>query len=179
MPTLIAFFCLMLLVSPAKALDATPSDEAEIRLMLHRFGTAIVSRDHAGFTGLALSDAITFASAVDSTIRSRMRARRPDAKGYEIGSWPAFVDFVATSPVAVEERFSNIAIQSDGTVASLWFDYVFLEGGIESNRGHESWGLLKTSEGWKIASVIWSISDPMSSGSTEGPRTDRPRPNSP
>jgi hypothetical protein len=159
MPRSLVLLWLLLFATPIHGFAATVSDEAAIRLVLGRFGAAIISRNRGAFADLALSDTISFASAVDSAVLARIRGRRPGATRYEIGSWLAFVDFIAASPVALEERFSNIVVRNDGTVASLWFDYAFVEHGAVSNQGHETWSLLNTAGGWKIASVTWSVSD--------------------
>jgi hypothetical protein len=34
--------------------------------------------------------------------------------------------------------------------------YTFMEGSYRANWGKESWQLVRTENGWKIASVIWS-----------------------
>ena len=48
-------------------------------------------------------------------------------------------------------------IETDGDVASVWFDYAFLADGRETNRGKEAWQLVNTGEGWKIVAVVWSM----------------------
>jgi hypothetical protein len=114
MPRSSVLLWLLLFTTLTHGFAATLSDDDAIRLVLGRFGAAIISRNRGAFADLALSDTIIFASAVDSSVLARLRGRRPGATGYEIGSLLAFV---AASPVAMEERFSNIAIRHDGTVA--------------------------------------------------------------
>ncbi len=48
-------------------------------------------------------------------------------------------------------------IDTDGDLASVLFDYAFLSNGKETNHGKEAWHLLRTQDGWKIASVVWSV----------------------
>jgi len=144
---------------PASA-PLSASDDRAVREVLDAFAAAIVAKDRSAFARLVLTNPITFASALDARTLADVRRRRADAVGFEIGSWSAFVEFVATSPDRLEERFSNVVIQGDGTIATLYFDYAFVENGLVTNDGHESWGLLKTGDGWKIASVIWSVSTP-------------------
>jgi hypothetical protein len=64
---------------------------------------------------------------------------------------------IASSNARQEERFSNIRIDTDGTVASVYFDYTYNVDGKKSNWGHETWGLAKSAGAWKISSMIWSI----------------------
>ncbi len=47
-------------------------------------------------------------------------------------------------------------IDTDGTAASVAFDFQFLRNREVRNEGREYWLLVKTEAGWKIASVVWS-----------------------
>lgn len=55
-----------------------------------------------------------------------------------------------------EEKFGNIRIINDDVIASVTFDYSFLEENTVTNRGSESWHLIKAEGKWKIVSVIYS-----------------------
>ena len=46
------------------------------------------------------------------------------------------------TPESREEEFANVKIDTDGEVASVSFDYVFLANGIKSNWGKELWQLV-------------------------------------
>jgi hypothetical protein len=67
------------------------------------------------------------------------------------------VDFVGASHQRLEEIFSNLRIDTDGAVASVYFNYVFLSGDKEKNRGSETWQLVNTGDGWKISALSYSI----------------------
>ena len=54
--------------------------------------------------------------------------------------------------------FENIKIQQDGDVASAYLDYSLLVKGSKANWGKKSLLLVKAKNGWKINSVIFSIS---------------------
>ena len=45
----------------------------------------------------------------------------------------------------------------DGHLAYMSFDYVAINGGAMPNWGREYWALVKTSKGWKISSVTWTM----------------------
>ena len=66
-------------------------------------------------------------------------------------------DSFMKNPARVEETFDNVRIDSDGDVAQVWFDYSFNEAGYKANWGKESWHMVRTGDGWKINSVIWSM----------------------
>ena len=48
-------------------------------------------------------------------------------------------------------------IDTDGEVASVSFDYVYLSNDKISNSGREKWLLVRTEDGWKIISVVYTI----------------------
>ena len=56
----------------------------------------------------------------------------------------------------IDEAISNLRIDSDGDVGQVWFDYNFVRGGYRENWGKESWQMVRTNDGWRIAGVVWS-----------------------
>jgi hypothetical protein len=57
-----------------------------------------------------------------------------------------------TSAKATAEKMSNLRIHTDGTVASLEYDYEIPQG-----YGHTFWTLVDTKDAWKITSIVYSI----------------------
>lgn len=51
-------------------------------------------------------------------------------------------------------------ILTDGTIASVYFNFVFLIDGKPENQGSETWQLVKTGDGWKIAAITTYSSNP-------------------
>ena len=94
---------------------------------------------------------------------ARINADKPDPKMpdlkklYATGNPGKFIDGIVKNPARVEETFDNVRIDSDGDVAQVWFDYSFNEAGYKANWGKESWHMVRTGDGWKINSVIWSM----------------------
>ena len=83
----------------------------------------------------------------------RRRVRPCQSK---VGSYKGFAKLVSTSKANFNPTHSNIQIHSDGTIASVYFDFVFLIDGKEQNRGSESWQLVKGTDGWRIAAITYS-----------------------
>ncbi|MBN8816790.1 MAG: nuclear transport factor 2 family protein [Sphingomonas sp.] len=135
-------------------------DLAGIRGVIDTFRVAIIAKDKAALERLPATDTISFIASIDPPTLARLRQRRPDAKRIFPSSYAEFVKGVVTDPTRQEEKFSNIRIHSDWAVATVWFDYSFLENGKVSNWGHESWGLVRTDDGWRISSIIYSIALP-------------------
>jgi hypothetical protein len=59
------------------------------------------------------------------------------------------------------EELSNIIVNTDGNIASVYFNYVYYVGDRKNNWGEESWQLVQTMSGWKISSVIYSVTNPV------------------
>lgn len=55
-----------------------------------------------------------------------------------------------------KEKFENIRIINDDVVASITFNYSFLEKNTVNNWGIEYWHLIKAEGKWEIVSVIYS-----------------------
>ena len=85
----------------------------------------------------------------------------PDAMLYSIGRdgaasglpFEKFVEHLGSSKDAWLERTWNPKVLEHGTVAVVWADYDFHLNGKFSHCGVDSFNLLKTPGGWKIASV--------------------------
>ena len=78
-----------------------------------------------------------------------------------------FIDGIVRSESSSEETFSDLRIDSDGDMATVAFDYRFLSGGRLTNWGRESWLMVRTEAGWRIASVAYSVTLPKKSPAPE------------
>ena len=135
-------------------------DDAAIRAVIEAFRIGIIARDKVALNRLPVSPGITFIASIDPETLTRVRTRRADAKRLVPGTYPAFVDDIVSSKTRSEETFNDIEIQSDGSVATVYFSYKFKEDDVVTNWGHESWGLVATDDGWKISSINYSLTFP-------------------
>lgn len=131
----------------------------QIEQVIETFRTSIINKDKAKLDALPLNDDITFSGALSDETVAAIHAKRPDLATDNVMpmKYKAFANSVATSSHHQEETFSNIRIDTDGTVASVCFDYTYNVDGKKSNWGREMWGLVKSGNGWKISSIIWSV----------------------
>ena len=168
----LAFAALLVFSSslqPALAAHNEPKDVAAIREVVEAFRTSIVKKDKATFVGLFYSDKpehVTW-QFVDDDIRvARFGKFAPEArKALRVpeSNYLTFIDGITKAGAKPsEEPFRDIAIDTDGEIASVNFDYSFLFDGEETNWGREMWHLVRTEDGWKIISVIFSQRDPVS-----------------
>lgn len=151
---------------PAMAARNDDRDVAAIRQVVEAFRTSILQKDKARFTALFFSDdpqRVTWQFVNDDARLARLRGVKPDAKKARYlpqSNYLSFIDSIVTSAQASEEVFSDLRIDTDGEVASVGFDYAYLEDGRQTNRGRELWQLVRTEDGWKIISVVWTMRDP-------------------
>ena len=145
--------------------DVAPSEpegaaKQQIEAVIENFRTAIIERDKDRFTQLFLHDKPTWQSVVSDEGLQRMRQKNAQAMKVRIDperTYLSFIDGIVAGPRRSEETFENVRIDTDGDIASVYFDYSFNADGRRTNYGKEAWHLVNTGEGWKIVSVIWSV----------------------
>ena len=153
----------LFLCVPQQALAQAPAaDRQQIEGIVETFRTAIIKKDTASFMKLFLHEGITWTGAFTDTTVEREYANRPDPKlprppKYFSSSPRKFIEGIAKDPEQLAETFANLRIDSDGDVAQVWFDYSFMAGDYKQNWGKESWQMVRTESGWKIAAVVWSM----------------------
>lgn len=154
-------FAATLLSFPALAPAASNAAAVrDIEAVVEAFRTSIIDKDKARFVGLFLHDGITWQSVDGDDFVQRRRLKNPKARKVEVEAKynpQSFIDGIVSDQARTEETFRNVKIETDGDVASVWFDYAFLQDGRETNRGKEAWQLVNTGEGWKIVAVVWSM----------------------
>jgi hypothetical protein len=96
-------------------------------------------------------------------IRSTML---PDARLYSVRgenapsvtTSEAFVNQIASAKGDLLERFtSQPSVSVRGRMAQVWGEYEFLRDGKFSHCGVDSVSLFKTTEGWKIATIVYTV----------------------
>lgn len=142
----------------AIASNTAASDaKSQIEQVIARFQTAIIKKDKAGLSELFLPANNSWIAVPTEATYRIVQARHPKARRFMPGSYTEFVNFISTSPERMEEKFSHVEIETDGAVASVYFDFVFLSNGEQQNRGSETWQLINTGSGWKINALVYSI----------------------
>ncbi|MFI4958886.1 MAG: nuclear transport factor 2 family protein [Lysobacterales bacterium] len=142
----------------ATASTPTASDaRGQIEQVIARFQSTIVKKDKAGLSSLFLPANDSWIAVPTEATYRVVHAKHPKARRFMPGSYTEFVDFICTGSERMEEKFSNVKIDTDGAVASVYFDFVFLANGEQQNRGSETWQLINTGSGWKINALVYSI----------------------
>lgn len=160
---LIVLFWLALALPSASRAAESAGDAPAIHAVIEQFRESIIEKDKKGFLDTFLHNQVTWQAATsDERLASESRSD-PEAKkvSYSPDDTPEkFISGIVGSSARIEETFSDVEIDTDGTVASVAFNFEFLRNGDAINAGREYWLLVKTATGWKIAAVTWSRNTP-------------------
>lgn len=128
---------------------------AEIEQLMAQYHQAVVSHDGARLASMFIDKGSWF-NVLSDAAYTRARAKNPAALKIRPWSFQQFAKVVSSSRTTLDPRHSDLRILTDGTIASVYFKYVFLIGGKPENQGSETWQLVKGSDGWKIAAITYS-----------------------
>lgn len=146
----IAMLSTLLHLSPARAQDSAAA-VSEINAVVQAFQAAIVAKDQAALEAL-------FLPTDNSWLVVASEARRVEGRPrVRASNYRDFARFVGTTKAKVEERFYHVRIFSNGSIGTVYFDFDFVENDKVTNKGSESWHLVKTEQGWKISSMVFSL----------------------
>jgi hypothetical protein len=153
---------------PVRATTAPDADRsaratAEIEQLMAEYHQAVVSHDGARLSSLFIDNGSTWFNVLSDAAYARARAKDPAASKVRHSSFQWFANIVSTTRSTFDPEHSDVRILTDGTIASVYFNFVFLVDGKPENKGSETWQLLRTSTGWKIAAITYS-SDPPTQG---------------
>lgn len=160
-----AALCLALFAAlPRTALAENPVDSRQkIEAVIQAFGKALAEKDKEGFMRLFLREDITWVGVYTDGSVARYRAGLKDPKEptpKTSGGTPRmFIESIARKPEPRRETFENVRIDTDGEMAQVMFDYSMMIGDYRNNWGKESWQMVRTENGWKIAAVVWSAEE--------------------
>lgn len=132
---------------------------AAIEDVMKQYHEAVVSHDGAALSALFLPGANIWLSVLTDSAYDQAQAKGAKDPKVRVGSYRDFAKVVSSTPKAFDPEHSNVVIHTDGTIAAVYFDYVFNVDGNSENRGSETWQLVKATDGWRIAAITYS-SDP-------------------
>jgi len=145
--------------SPAESDKAVPastaSDTVDVQHVIDAYHEAVLTHDGSRLARLFIPQSLWLNVLSDDTY-TRAKAKSPDAVKIRVGSYADFAKVVSTSKASFNPTHTHLQENSDGTIASVYFDFVFLVDGKEQNRGSETWVLVKGADGWRIAAITYS-----------------------
>jgi ketosteroid isomerase-like protein len=135
------------------------ADKAAIEQVMKQFHEAVVAHDGAALSALFLPDANIWLNVLTHAAYGRALVKTAKTPKVRVSSYRDFAKFVSTTSKTLDPEHSNIVIHTDGTIAAVYFDFVFKIDGKDENHGSETWQLVKAVDGWRIAAITYS-SDP-------------------
>jgi hypothetical protein len=132
------------------------SDEAAIEKIMADFQAAIVAHDGQRVASLSVAEGSTWLNVLSDEAFAAAKEKSQAVQKVRHSSFAEFAKFVSSTPAALNPQHTHVQIRTDGTIASVYFDYVFLIDGKPENQGCETWQLVKTQEGWRIAAITYS-----------------------
>ena len=132
------------------------SDTVDVQHVLDAYHSAVLAHDGARLASLFLPQGSIWINVLSDEAYARVKAKSPNAARIRVGSYTDFAKLVSTSKASLDPTHTNMTIHTDGTVASVYFDFIFLVDGKETNRGSETWVLVKSDSGWRIADITYS-----------------------
>lgn len=136
------------------------SSDKEISELVEDFGLSIKNKDKSEFLNLFVEEGVSWYGVFSKDEYGKLK-KNDDGKGnipskLFHSSPEQFIDWVIGLEGTPREEFEGIKISTDGSVASLYFDYKFYLDNELQNWGSESWLLVKSETGWKIQAVNFS-----------------------
>ena len=147
---------ILLMTVTACAQQGGLSDKKQIENIVQSFVDCIEKKDTTMFLTLFYEGPVQWMGTMKSASYASELKENPEAKDFFAGNQRLFIRSVSGKDNCAE-KFYNIRIHEDGSIAMVVFDYSFWKNGKKENWGQESWGLIKTEGRWKITSVIFSI----------------------
>jgi len=145
-----------------KAVPAsTGSDTVDVQHVIDAYHEVVPTHDGSRLANLFIPQGSMWLNVLSDESYARAKAKSPDAVKVRVGSYTDFAKLVSTSKASFNPTHTHLQQNSDGTIASVYFDFVFLADGKATNRGSETWVLVKGTDGWRIAAITYSSNPPM------------------
>lgn len=134
----------------------TSLDTKDVQHVIDAYHEAVLTHDGARLASLFLAQGGIWLNVLTDEAFARAKAKSSNAVKIRVGSYTDFAKTVSTAKASFNPTHTHLQLNSDGTIASVYFDFVFLADGKEQNRGSETWVLVKGTEGWRIAAITYS-----------------------
>lgn len=131
----------------------------EINDIIEKYSKSVIQRDSVTFYSLFNTENVTWCAALKDSSQFREVEAKGAVKagtGYFFGSYKSFLRSLFRYK-ATEDKFDNIHITEDGTVATVNMDYSFWADNKMTNWGSKYLTLIKREGYWKITAVVYSL----------------------
>ena len=146
---------------------AVQTEYKTIESVIEAFDQSIQSKDRERFLNLFVDPSSTMVAVVSEEGMVVRRAavekiNKRDNKNFTATrNWTSspqkMINRIINQKESTREQFDNIKITTDNNIAQVYFDYAYYIDDKKNNWGSESWQLVQTLKGWKISSIVYSI----------------------
>lgn len=135
------------------------SNKKEINNIIKLYSESVIKKDSITFYNLFNDGTVTWCAALKDKSQQKEVEKRGADKARTNYFSSSYKDFLRGlfNYETTEDKFDNIAIVEDGTVASVTMDYSFWANNQMTNWGGKYLTLIKRDGKWKITSVIYSL----------------------
>lgn len=154
----ILLIVLLIVIQYSNAQQKT-ANKKEINEIINQYSQSVIKKDSVTFYSLFNDETVTWCAALmEKSQRKEIERKGPEKAGssYFSGSYKNFMRGLFGYETT-EDKFDNIDIIEDGTVASVTMDYSFWANNKMTNWGGKYLTLIKRDGKWKITSVIYSV----------------------
>lgn len=159
MKTLKLLFIFSIIAVQQTHAQQSTDNKKEINIIINKYSKSVIEKDSITFYNLFNDGPVTWCGA----LKERSQAKEVAKKGvthassnYFSGSYKEFLRSLFRFK-STEDKFDNIQITEDGTVASVTMDYSFWANNEMTNWGSKYLMLIKRDGNWKITTVIYSL----------------------
>jgi len=147
---------ILLITGQQSYAQQTTGNKNEINLLINKYIKSVIEKDSIAFYDLFNDAPVTWCAAIKDRSQAKRIEKKEIKPAYFSGSYKGFLRSLFRYS-STEDKFDNIRIVEDGTVASVTMDYSFWANGKMTNWGSKYLGLIKREGKWKITSVIYSL----------------------
>lgn len=137
-------------------------DSTELAIMdvVRDFTMSISEKDSTKFITLFFTKDVAFTGVMSQETEWSIKKDYPEFQGLSISTAQRFIREICESGAYQKEDIKNLAIEYNGRIAHVEFDYVFQSDYKLIQWGHERWNLVFAEETWLITDVIYGIKFP-------------------
>ncbi|MBF2709871.1 Cif family virulence factor [Flavobacterium soyangense] len=155
MKRLIVLLTFSFLSHSAFSQNEETSNKTEIKQILTTFMDCLVKKDSVKFYSLFHNEPTVWVGVFKEKTQQNRLSKDKTKKGNFTSTYKKFFRTIFDL-ATYEEKYYNVEIIEDGSIATTTFDYSFWKDNKKINWGKESWGLVKIDGQWKITSIIFS-----------------------
>jgi hypothetical protein len=122
---------------------STKSDTVDVQHVIDAYHEAVLTHDGTRLAHLFLTQGGMWLNVFSDEAYALAKAKSPNAVKVRVGSYTDFAKLVSTSKASFNPTHTHLQENSDGTIASVYFDFIFLIDGKEQIAGAKPGSWLK------------------------------------